>query len=87
MIKVFNLSRRVPRYKPAPEDQLLKAFEVLDTERKGFLSQEELSKLMVEEGEPFTQEEMDEFLSAAVDPDRGVVLYKDYVAVMAVEDS
>ena len=75
------------RYKPAPEDQLLKAFEVLDSEHKGFLSQEELSKFMVEEGEPFTQEEMDEFLSAAVDPDRGVVLYKDYVAVMAVEDS
>jgi len=42
---------------------------------------------MTEEGEPFTQEEMDEFLSAAVDPDRGVVLYKDYVSVMAVEDT
>lgn len=42
---------------------------------------------MTEEGEPFTQEELDEFLSAAVDPDRGVVLYKDYVSLMAVEDT
>ncbi|CAK8677589.1 dynein regulatory complex protein 8-like [Clavelina lepadiformis] len=75
------------RYKPAPEDQLLKAFEVLDVEKKGFLSQDEITKYMNDEGEPFTQEEMEEFMSAAVDPDRGVVLYKDYVSVMAVEDT
>lgn len=74
------------RYKPAPEDKLLRAFEVLDTEQNGFLTQEELTKYMTEEGEPFTQEEMDEFLTAALDPDRGVVLYRDYVSLMAVED-
>ena len=33
------------------------------------------------------QEEMDEFFSAALDPEREVVLYKDYVSVMAVEES
>lgn len=38
-------------------------------------------------GEPFTQEEMEEMLSAAVDPDKGIVYYKDYVSLMAVEDS
>ena len=38
-------------------------------------------------GEPFTQEEMEEMLSAAVDPDRGVILYKEYHSVMAVEES
>nr|XP_039249087.1 dynein regulatory complex protein 8-like [Styela clava] len=75
------------RYKPSPEDQLLRAFEVLDQDKKGCLSQEEITKYMTEEGEPFTQEEMDEFLSAAVDPDRGVVLYKDYVSLMAIEET
>lgn len=37
-------------------------------------------------GEPFTQEEMEEMLSAAVDPEKGVVFYKDFVAMMVVED-
>lgn len=38
-------------------------------------------------GEPFTQEEMEEMLSAAVDPEKGVVFFKDFVAMMVVEDS
>ena len=29
---------------------------------------------------------MEEMLSAAVDPDKGIVYYKDYAALMAVED-
>lgn len=37
-------------YKPAPEDRLMKAFEVLDQEKKGYLTTEELSKFMTEEG-------------------------------------
>ena len=38
------------RFKPYPEDQLLKAFEVLDTDKKGYLTEEELAKYMMEEG-------------------------------------
>jgi len=38
------------RYKPATEDQLMKAFQTLDTEEQGYLTQEELTKLMMEEG-------------------------------------
>ena len=41
-------------YKPAPEDQLLKAFQVLDQESKGNLSKEELTKYMTEEGTHLT---------------------------------
>lgn len=39
------------------------------------------------EGEPFTQEEMDEMLSAAVDPDKNVILYKDFVSMMTYDDT
>lgn len=39
------------------------------------------------EGEPFTQEEMDEMLSAAVDPDKKVILYKDFVSMMTFDDT
>lgn len=41
------------RYKPAPEDQMMKAFEVLDQENKGYLTTEELTKYMSEEGHEF----------------------------------
>ena len=30
---------------------------------------------------------MEEMMSASVDPDQGVVLYKDYIHMMVVEDS
>ena len=60
---------------------------VLDAEGKGYLSQEEISKFMTEEGEPFTQEELEEMLSAAVDPEQGLIFYKDYVSVMAVDET
>jgi len=75
------------RYKPSPEDQILKAFQVLDTDMKGYLTVEELTKYMTEEGEPFAQEEMEEMISAAVDPEKKTVLYKDYASVMAVEET
>ena len=38
------------RYKPYPEDQLTKAFEVLDVDKKGHLTVDELTKFMTEEG-------------------------------------
>ncbi|KAM3931231.1 dynein regulatory complex protein 8 [Leptodactylus fuscus] len=74
------------RYRPIPEDVLLRAFEVLDEKKKGFLTKDELLKYMTEEGEPFTQEEMEEMISASVDPDKNIVPYKEYAALMVVED-
>lgn len=38
------------RYKPQPEDVLLKAFQTLDTESQGFLTTDELQKYMMKEG-------------------------------------
>ena len=40
----------------------------------------------MEEGEPFSQQEMDEMLQAAVDPDKGTVLYNDFVTLMLPEE-
>ncbi|XP_059268531.1 dynein regulatory complex protein 8 isoform X3 [Mustela nigripes] len=37
------------RYRPIPEDTLLRAFEVLDPSKRGFLTREELIKYMTEE--------------------------------------
>lgn len=38
-------------------------------------------------GERLSQDEMDEMLQAAVDPEKHVILYKDYVTLMTMEDN
>lgn len=38
-------------------------------------------------GEPFSQEEMEEMLSAAIDPESNLIHYKDYVATMVIDES
>ena len=73
------------RYQPASEEALAKAFETLDQDHKSHLTTDELKKLMTEDGEPFTAEEMEEMLTAAIDPDKGVVLYRDFVTLMLPE--
>lgn len=75
------------RYRPISEDTLLQAFEVLDPAKRGYLSKEELIKYMTEEGEPFSQEEMEEMLSAAVHPESNSIYYKDYLAMMVVDEN
>ncbi|KAA0710904.1 EF-hand calcium-binding domain-containing protein 2 [Triplophysa tibetana] len=74
------------KFRPITEDLLLQAFEVLDQQKKGYLEPEELNRYLTQEGEPFTQEEVEEMLSAAVDPDKNVILYKDFVSMMTIDD-
>ncbi|XP_052010115.1 dynein regulatory complex protein 8 [Xyrauchen texanus] len=75
------------KFRPIREDLLLQAFEVIDQQKKGHLEPEELTKYLTQEGEPFTQEEMEEMLSAAVDPDKNVIFYKDFVSMMIFDDT
>ncbi|KAG9336092.1 hypothetical protein JZ751_002439 [Albula glossodonta] len=74
------------RFRPIPEELLIQAFEVLDQEKKGYLEPEELKKFMTQEGEPFSNDEMEEMLSASVDPDKNVIFYKDFVGMMTVSE-
>ncbi|KAK2854198.1 hypothetical protein Q5P01_006859 [Channa striata] len=73
------------RFPPIPEDHLLQAFEVLDKDKKGYLEPEELTKYMTQEGEPFTQDEMDEMLTALVDHKKNRVYYKDLISQLTVD--
>ncbi|XP_035178788.1 dynein regulatory complex protein 8 [Oxyura jamaicensis] len=73
-------------YRPIPEDVLLHAFEALDENKCGYLTKDELVKHMTEEGEPFTEEEMEEMLSNALDPETNTVHYRDYISMMIVDD-
>ncbi|KAK5872403.1 hypothetical protein PBY51_013111 [Eleginops maclovinus] len=73
------------KFPPIPEDLLLQAFEVLDKEKKGYLEPEELMKYMTQEGELFTQEEMDEMLTALADHEKNVVFYKDLISQLTID--
>ncbi|KAJ4920867.1 hypothetical protein JOQ06_027691 [Pogonophryne albipinna] len=73
------------KFPPIPEDLLLQAFEVLDKEKKGYLEPEELTKYMTQEGELFTQEEMDEMLTALADHEKNVVYYKDLINQLTID--
>eukprot|EP00116_Pleurobrachia_bachei_P011853 sb/3472115/ len=75
------------RYRPEPEDRIIKAFEVLDKDGKGYLTPDELQKYLTTEGESFTSEEMEEMLSAAVDQDKQVVYFRDFAPLMLLEES
>lgn len=70
------------RYQPASEEQLVKAFLTLDEDHASHLTPDNLKRFMMEEGEPFTQEEVEEMLKAATDPEKDIVLYRDYVTLM-----
>ncbi|XP_034079784.1 dynein regulatory complex protein 8 isoform X1 [Gymnodraco acuticeps] len=73
------------KFPPIPEDLLLQAFEVLDKEKKGYLEHEELTKYMTQEGELFTQEEVDEMLTALADHEKNVVYYKDLINQLTID--
>ncbi len=82
------------RFKPANENKLYKALQVLDTENKGYYTKDELVKLMTSEGEPFNQEEMNEMLQTCMtfaDPQSPSndphILYKYYINELVVEEN
>ncbi|XP_069706982.1 dynein regulatory complex protein 8 [Phaenicophaeus curvirostris] len=81
MMKVI-LDRRYP---PVPEDVLLHAFEALDQNKCGYITKEDLEKYLTEEGEPFTQEEMEDMVSAALDPETNTVHYRDYIEKLVID--
>lgn len=69
---------------PAPPEKILEAFKTLDLENNGYLTKENFGKLMMEEGEPFTQEEMDEMWPVAIDPISGHIPYELYLNQLMV---
>ena len=72
------------RFQPASPEQLLEAFHVLDPERRGYLTTETLSTLMTQDGEPFTQDELDEMLEIATDPHTKTIPYEYYINQLMV---
>nr|XP_023015552.1 EF-hand calcium-binding domain-containing protein 2 isoform X2 [Leptinotarsa decemlineata] len=73
------------KYQPASPEQLLEAFHTLDPEGHGFLTKDQISTLMSQDGEPFTQEELDEMLEIAIDPHTQTVPYEYYINQLMID--
>ncbi|OWR50100.1 dynein regulatory complex protein 8 isoform X1 [Danaus plexippus] len=72
------------RFYPASAEVLLAAFRYFDKEGQGFITKERFSQLMLEEGEPFTQEEFDEMIQVALDPVTDTITYEYYINQLMV---
>uniref|UniRef100_A0A8C3V7X1 EF-hand domain-containing protein n=1 Tax=Catharus ustulatus TaxID=91951 RepID=A0A8C3V7X1_CATUS len=70
------------RFRPIPEDVILHAFESL----KGYLPRQSVI-LCCLSGEPFTQEEMEDMLAVALDPETNTLHYRDYRVKLVVDET
>lgn len=70
---------------PAPIEKLLEAFKVLDIDNKGYVTKDFMAKVMSEECEPFSQEELEEMFSAAVDGSSNKIPYEYYLNQLMVD--
>ncbi|XP_057657482.1 dynein regulatory complex protein 8-like [Diorhabda carinulata] len=73
------------RYEPASPEDLLDAFRTLDSKGVGYLTKEEISTYMTQFGEPFSQEELEEMLEIAIDPQTKTVPYEYYINQLMID--
>ena len=68
------------QYEPDAGDLILQAFRTLDTQNRGYLTQDDLELHLTSKGTAFRPTELDAFFLVAKDPDTGNIYYEDYVA-------
>jgi len=73
------------RMEPVPIEKLLEAFQVLDPEGKGYVTREFMTKIMSEEGEQFSQEELEELFSCAIEGSGNLIPYEYYLNQLMVD--
>lgn len=64
---------------PASAEELLKAFQTLDLEGTGYITKDAMAVLMKEGSEPFTDEELEEMMGAAIEPGTDHINYELYI--------
>ncbi|KAF6215448.1 hypothetical protein GE061_010201 [Apolygus lucorum] len=67
------------KMQPASAEELLKAFQTLDLEGTGYITKDMMAVLMKEGSEPFTDEELEEMMGAAVEPGTDNINYELYI--------
>jgi calmodulin len=67
------------------EETIIKAFQAIDRDKKGYIEADYLRQVMVQMGERFNEEEISEMINAAQDPETGHIYYEDFAALLATE--
>ena len=67
-------------------DELLKAFEALDTEKNGHLTIDEIKMYFTQYGEAFENDEIEELLNAAVHPGTTEIKYKTFLHHLIIDE-
>ncbi|GAB1863153.1 Dynein regulatory complex protein 8-like isoform X1 [Camponotus japonicus] len=73
------------KFKPAEPEELLKAFQLLDPENRGYIMKSDLEKSIMEIGEPFTKEEVADMMAVACDAETGKINYEHYINLLIVK--
>lgn len=73
------------KMQPYSEEKLLQAFQVLDSNQRGFLTEDEIHRYMTQDGEPFNSEEIAEMLETALDEEDRKLYYKSYLNQLIIE--
>jgi hypothetical protein len=68
----------------SPPEKLLEAFRLFDTEGKGYVDKDYLGKMLTEDGEQFTQEELEEMMASATDLTTDKIRYEYYLNQLMV---
>ncbi|KAG5493488.1 hypothetical protein JIQ42_01856 [Leishmania sp. Namibia] len=87
---VFLSAESLERFAPSvcvreEEATLLRAFEALDTERKGYLEEAPLRSAMMDGEEGLSAEEVDDMWIAMRDPETNRAYYRDFAEILASE--
>lgn len=80
----INIFYNLFRFKPAEPEELLKAFQLLDPENRGYIMKSDLEKSIMEIGEPFTKEEVADMMAVACDAETGKINYEHYINLLIV---
>ncbi|EDQ89010.1 uncharacterized protein MONBRDRAFT_37236 [Monosiga brevicollis MX1] len=66
-------------------ERLREAFAVLGGSDDGTIDAQEIIKTLTEEGEPLTQDEIDEFMAAAMDPNTKQIFFEEHAMLMHLD--
>ncbi|XP_035738854.1 dynein regulatory complex protein 8-like isoform X2 [Vespa mandarinia] len=73
------------KFKPAEPEDLLKAFQLLDPDNRGYIMKDDLEKALMEMGEPFTKDEVADMMAIACDPATKKIHYEYYINLLIVK--
>ena len=73
-------------FEPAPHEQLLAAFRILDTKGEGRIPYDVLENLLTTKGIPLRKEEIDMFRRYALDKTKKYVEYEEYCEKLCREN-